>query len=120
MNDRTSPRGSDLPVRGRDGVIPYCADSPGMTKHMTGDSEVEHATSQENEKQRPQAHNAAPAVVDRSTFQAELDALRVRGKAHTREGDDIAAARRRLPIVEVDSATPLIGADVGRHTIGRV
>jgi predicted dithiol-disulfide oxidoreductase (DUF899 family) len=48
-------------------------------------------------------------VVDRSTFQAELDALRVRGKAHTREGDDIAAARRRLPIVEVDSATPLIG-----------
>jgi hypothetical protein len=35
----------------------------------------------------------APKVVDRSTFQAELDALRVRGKAHTREGDAIAAAR---------------------------
>ena len=29
MNDRTSPRGSDIPVRGRDGVIPYCTDSPG-------------------------------------------------------------------------------------------
>ena len=53
---------------------------------------------------------AAPAVVDRSTFQAELDALRVREKAHTREGDAIAAARRRLPMVEVDGATPLIGA----------
>src|SRR3977135_2372312 len=50
-----------------------------------------------------------PAVVDRSTFQAELDALRVREKAHTREGDAIAAARRRLPMVEVDGATPLIG-----------
>src|ERR1700734_4306556 len=51
----------------------------------------------------------APAVVDRSVFQAELDALRVREKAHTHEGDAIAAARRRLPMVEVDGATPLIG-----------
>src|SRR6202051_1342300 len=50
----------------------------------------------------------APKIVDRSTFQAELDALRVREKAHTREGDAIAAARRRLPMVEVDGATPLI------------
>ena len=50
-----------------------------------------------------------PVVVDRATFQAELDALRVREKAHTREGDAIAAARRRLPMVEVDAATPLIG-----------
>jgi predicted dithiol-disulfide oxidoreductase (DUF899 family) len=53
---------------------------------------------------------ALPAVVDRATFQAELDALRVREKAHTRAGDAIAAARRRLPMVEVDGATPLIGA----------
>jgi predicted dithiol-disulfide oxidoreductase (DUF899 family) len=52
---------------------------------------------------------SAPAVVDRGTFQAELDALRVREKAHTREGDAIAAARRRLPMVEMDGATPLIG-----------
>jgi hypothetical protein len=51
----------------------------------------------------------APEVVDRSTFQAELDALRVREKAHTREGDAIAAARRRLPMVEVDGATRLVG-----------
>jgi predicted dithiol-disulfide oxidoreductase (DUF899 family) len=50
----------------------------------------------------------APRVVDRNTFQAELDALRVREKARTREGDAIAAARRRLPMVEVDGATPLI------------
>src|SRR6204780_3703619 len=51
----------------------------------------------------------APEVVDRSIFQAELDALRVREKAHTKEGDAIAAARRRLPVVKVDGATPLIG-----------
>ena len=50
-----------------------------------------------------------PAVVDRGTFQAKLDALLIREKAHTREGDAIAAARRRLPMVEVDTATPLIG-----------
>jgi predicted dithiol-disulfide oxidoreductase (DUF899 family) len=52
---------------------------------------------------------ANPTVVDRSIFQTELDALRVREKAHTRAGDAIAAARRRLPMVEVDGATPLIG-----------
>ncbi|URN06858.1 DUF899 domain-containing protein [Actinomadura madurae] len=52
-----------------------------------------------------------PKVTDRSTFQAELDALRVREKAHTRAGDTIAAARRRLPMVEVDATTPLIGPD---------
>ena len=50
-----------------------------------------------------------PAVVDRGTFQTELDALRVREKAHTREGDAIATARRRLPMVEIDGAIPLIG-----------
>src|SRR5215470_13905324 len=52
-----------------------------------------------------------PAAVDRATFQAELDRLRAREKAHTREGDAIAAARRRLPMVEVDPQTPLTGAN---------
>jgi predicted dithiol-disulfide oxidoreductase (DUF899 family) len=51
----------------------------------------------------------APKIVDRATYQAELDALRVREKAHTKEGDAIAAARRRLSMVEVDGTTPLIG-----------
>ena len=50
-----------------------------------------------------------PAVVDRVTFQAELDALRVREKAHMKAGDAIAASRRRLPMVEVDPTVPLIG-----------
>ena len=65
-----------------------------MTKHMTGDSEVERDL--RKMKTAPQAltertmtdfmrdEPSAPAVVDRGTFQAELDALRVREKAHTR------------------------------------
>jgi predicted dithiol-disulfide oxidoreductase (DUF899 family) len=51
----------------------------------------------------------APRIVDRATFQAELDDLRAREKAHTREADAIAAARRRLPMVEVDAGAPLVG-----------
>ncbi|MFZ3275434.1 MAG: DUF899 family protein, partial [Candidatus Sulfotelmatobacter sp.] len=51
-----------------------------------------------------------PRIVDRATFQAELDLVRVREKAHTHEGDAIAAARRRLPMVEVDGTTTLIGS----------
>ncbi len=54
---------------------------------------------------------ALPAVVDRAAWQAQLDELLVREKAHTREGDAIAAARRRLPMVEVDPAIALIGPD---------
>jgi hypothetical protein len=50
-----------------------------------------------------------PKIVDRRTFQTELDALRLREKAHMREEDAIAATRRRLPMVEVDAATPLVG-----------
>jgi predicted dithiol-disulfide oxidoreductase (DUF899 family) len=52
-----------------------------------------------------------PAVVDRATWQAELDALRIREKAHTRAGDAIAAARRRLPMVEVDAGITVVGPD---------
>jgi len=50
-----------------------------------------------------------PSTVDRATFQAELDKVRAREKAHTRESDAIAAARRRLPKVEVDPNLTLNG-----------
>jgi predicted dithiol-disulfide oxidoreductase (DUF899 family) len=53
---------------------------------------------------------ATPPTTDRKTYQQQIDALRVREKAHTREGDAIATARRRLPMVEVDPTTPLVGA----------
>ena len=52
-----------------------------------------------------------PDVVDRATWQQRVDELRVREKAHTREGDAIAAARRRLPMVEVDPTATVVGAD---------
>jgi len=50
-----------------------------------------------------------PVVGDGAEFQAAVDRLRTREKAHTREGDAIAAARRRLPMVEVDADLELIG-----------
>ena len=52
-----------------------------------------------------------PPVVDRAGWQAARDELLVREKAHTREGDAIAAARRRLPMVEVDATAEVGGAD---------
>ncbi|WP_227497354.1 DUF899 family protein [Planctomonas psychrotolerans] len=53
---------------------------------------------------------AVPTIADRSTWQARIDELRVKEKALTRAADALAAERRRLPMVEVDSATVLIGA----------
>ena len=50
-----------------------------------------------------------PPVVDRATWQAQIDALRAREKAHTRESDAIAEARRRLPMVELDPTIQLVG-----------
>ncbi len=61
----------------------------------------------------PQTHPARraplPPVVDRAVWQAELDELLIREKALTHEGDAIAAARRRLPMVEVDAAMTVTG-----------
>ncbi|MFJ9124427.1 DUF899 family protein [Streptomyces sp. NPDC102340] len=54
---------------------------------------------------------ALPPVTDRAAFEAGIDKLRLREKAHTREGDAIAAARRRLPMVEVDGGLELTGPD---------
>lgn len=51
----------------------------------------------------------APKIVDRSAFETQLEALRIREKAHTHEGDAIAAARRQLPMVEVDPTIAVIG-----------
>src|SRR5262245_28279140 len=52
-----------------------------------------------------------PPVVDLATWQAARQDLLVREKAHTREGDAIAAARRRLPMVELDGTVEVVGAD---------
>jgi predicted dithiol-disulfide oxidoreductase (DUF899 family) len=58
----------------------------------------------------PTNEPAVPSIVDRNTFQAQLDELRIREKAHMRAGDAIAAARRGLPMVEVDPTITLTGA----------
>ena len=52
-----------------------------------------------------------PPAVDLTTWQAAREELLVREKAHTREGDAIAAARRRLPMVELDGAVEVTGVD---------
>lgn len=59
----------------------------------------------------PDVRSGRPPIVDRATWQALRDELLVREKAHTHEGDAIAAARRRLPMVEVDATTEVVGAD---------
>lgn len=51
------------------------------------------------------ATNALPPVVDAGNWQRQLDQLRAREKAATRELDAIAAQRRRLPMVEMPDYT---------------
>ena len=42
-------------------------------------------------------HPSRPQLVDLAAWQVAREELMVREKAHTHEGDAIAAARRRLP-----------------------
>lgn len=68
---------------------------------------------------------ATPPIVDRDTWLRQRAQLLVREKAHTREGDAIAAARRRLPMTEIaptslegaDGPTPLIDIFEGRDQL---
>ena len=54
---------------------------------------------------------SAPPVTDHDDFERQRLELLKREKAHTREGDAIAAARRRLPMTEVQPDTTVIGPD---------
>ncbi len=58
---------------------------------------------------------ATPEIVSRETWLKEREALLAREKAHTREGDAIAAARRRLPMTEIANVE-LVG-DQGPTTL---
>jgi predicted dithiol-disulfide oxidoreductase (DUF899 family) len=68
---------------------------------------------------------ATPPIVDRDTWLKERAVLLAREKAHTREGDAIAAARRRLPMTEVPNVmlegdqgpTPLLDLFQGRDQL---
>jgi predicted dithiol-disulfide oxidoreductase (DUF899 family) len=55
--------------------------------------------------------DAVPAIVDRTAYQAAVDELRLREKAHMKAGDEIAAARRRQPMTELDPDLALVGPD---------
>jgi predicted dithiol-disulfide oxidoreductase (DUF899 family) len=57
------------------------------------------------------ARPGRPPVVDLATWQTARDELLLREKAHTHEGDAIAAARRRLPMVEIDGRVEVVGPD---------
>ncbi len=57
------------------------------------------------------ASTRRPPLVDLATWRAAREELLVREKAHTREGDAIAAARRRLPMVEFDGTVLVTGPD---------
>jgi predicted dithiol-disulfide oxidoreductase (DUF899 family) len=50
------------------------------------------------------SNHPVPEVTDRAGWQARIDELRIKEKAHTRARDALAAERRRLPMVEVDPA----------------
>ncbi|MFD2795165.1 DUF899 family protein [Promicromonospora vindobonensis] len=62
---------------------------------------------------RASALNGAglPRPADRTAYEGEIERLRQREKAHTREADAIAAARRQLPMVEVDGGSELLGPE---------
>jgi predicted dithiol-disulfide oxidoreductase (DUF899 family) len=85
------------------------ADGSGPTSSTSGCCAAESVSSSTPTAASATNAPSLPAAVDRSTFEAELDRLRVRERAHTREGDAIAAARRRLPMVEVDASLALTG-----------
>lgn len=55
--------------------------------------------------------SAHPPVVDRDTWQAAVAEQLAREKAHTREGDALAAARRQLPMTEVPATATVEGPD---------
>lgn len=52
-----------------------------------------------------------PRIVSEETWRAELEALRAEEKAHTRAGDALAAQRRRLPMVPIETPYRFDGPD---------
>jgi predicted dithiol-disulfide oxidoreductase (DUF899 family) len=59
---------------------------------------------------------ATPPIVDYDSWLSEREALLAREKAHTREGDAIAAARRRLPMTEMPNVE-LVGDHGPTHLV---
>src|ERR1700677_953339 len=103
-----------MPDRGRDGAQWRCARFADRATEVAGSGRKEATMKDESEKAPARGSETVdalslPLIVDRGAFEAELGDLRAREKAHTREGDAIAAARRRLPMVEIDPTILLVG-----------
>jgi predicted dithiol-disulfide oxidoreductase (DUF899 family) len=58
----------------------------------------------------PLAVSALPPVAGRDEYEAARARLLVKEKAHTRQGDAIAAERRRLPMIEIPASVTVAGA----------
>jgi predicted dithiol-disulfide oxidoreductase (DUF899 family) len=58
----------------------------------------------------PLAISALPPVTSRDEYEAARAKLLVKEKAHSREGDAIAAERRRLPMIEIPESVTVVGA----------
>src|ERR1700751_1412818 len=59
---------------------------------------------------QPLTPPALPPIVSRDDYDRARDDLLAREKAHTREGDAIAARRRRLPMTEIPADVTVAGA----------
>src|SRR5580704_3796683 len=55
--------------------------------------------------------SALPPAAGRAEYETARAGLLVREKEHTREGDAIAAARRRLPMTEIPASVTVTGPD---------
>jgi predicted dithiol-disulfide oxidoreductase (DUF899 family) len=51
-----------------------------------------------------------PPVTSRDEYEAARARLLVKEKAHTREGDAIAAERHLLPMIEIPASVTVVGA----------
>ena len=58
----------------------------------------------------PLAVSALPPVTSREEYEAARARLLVKEKAHSRQGDGIAAERRRLPMIEIPASVTVTGA----------
>lgn len=59
----------------------------------------------------PASRANRPTIADHDTWRKARAELLIQEKAHTRQGDAIAAARRRLPMVEFDASVKVTGRD---------
>lgn len=92
------------------GNLPYtCRSFPSRLLSHFSRSSGERLTVAHRQESLISDFVATPPIVDRDSWKLARAKLLAREKAHTREGDAIAAVRRELPMTEVDASATLIG-----------